>query len=161
MLKCQLQHSALTLPSMTATQELVVPKSIPMMSPPPDACLAALELQEHLCEFQMPAGAESRNLSMSCIVRMRYLNALRSNGPDLMGRAASDNCKQCTTSDLGISLVECTPISCRSHLRGMQRSQTPAWPGQTRRPARLPVLSVAETLRHQINHTECGPCEAA
>ena len=37
---------ALTLPSMTATHELVVPRSIPMMSEPPDACLAALELHE-------------------------------------------------------------------------------------------------------------------
>jgi hypothetical protein len=33
-----------TLPSMTATQELVVPKSIPMMSLPPLAWLAALAL---------------------------------------------------------------------------------------------------------------------
>lgn len=152
------QQAALTLPSMTATQELVVPRSIPMMSEPPDACLAALELQNQQSRSQAPCWQMWLEHVMNS-----YLNALRSNGPDLIGRAASESYNPHDKAEIvggGRSPVECTPISCSSHLRCMQRSQR-AWPGQNRQPAQLPVPDVAGTLRHRANHTECGPCEAA
>ena len=118
-----------TLPSMTATQELVVPRSIPMMSAPPAAWLAALALQID----SETSGAIWALVGTTC---MSYaganLKALKSKGPVLRGRDASDNCNQ-SQHRQHLQLQWLRPLAPISNacLLGKQLHRRLAWPVQT------------------------------
>jgi len=81
-----------TLPSMTATQELVVPRSIPMISLPTDAWMAALALHGNIAGSNLVWHLRLTVTHVRVHRDSADLNALRSKGPVLRGRDASDNC---------------------------------------------------------------------
>lgn len=67
----------------------MVPRSIPMMSAPPAAWLAALALQVE----SETSGTGWALVGTTCMsYASAYLKALKSKGPVLKGRDASDNC---------------------------------------------------------------------
>ena len=150
----------LTLPSITATQELVVPKSMPMISPPPDAWLAALALHSRLVSLNPnPTGLDKH---CRCILHTAAdLNALKSKGPVLRGLDASDNCAQQKQNQHWQS-VKCVLLAQISTavILDMQQSRL-VWPKQTPRPARPLFPTLAETSLQSTDSADNRPCEAA
>lgn len=139
---------------MTATQELVVPRSIPMISVPPAAWLTALALQSNEVRHNLDTLQKR-----ACPEPTAYLKALRSKGPVLNGRDASDNCKHQKTTSAPSSTMGFDPLAPISGtcILGKQLSRRLAWPMRTQGHGRPLVLDSAETSLQPSQSADCRP----